>query len=272
MRSASLSAEERQTYERDGLVVPAWRLPEETLARVRSAVDDLLDARPNIRPEFVPLPHVAWDDSPRAKSIAHQFLGFATDPAILDLVEDAIGPDIIFWTAALFCKPALTGAEVPWHQDGQYWPIRPPATCTVWIALDAATPENGCMRYVPGSHNAGYFRHTTDESDGLALNQRIDDPAFDESAAAYDALEAGQISLHDVHLVHGSSPNRSDKRRAGMTFRYMPSTSHYDRDIAMGPVSGLSAVEFKKRPIWLVRGVDRCGRNDFTVGHDGVDA
>jgi ectoine hydroxylase-related dioxygenase (phytanoyl-CoA dioxygenase family) len=54
----------------------------------------------------------------------------------------------------VFCKPPVTGKAIPWHQDGQYWPIRPIATCSVWIALDDATPENGCMRYIPGSHKA----------------------------------------------------------------------------------------------------------------------
>jgi ectoine hydroxylase-related dioxygenase (phytanoyl-CoA dioxygenase family) len=50
----------------------------------------------------------------------------------------------------VFCKPAVIGHEVPWHQDGQYWPIRPRATVTAWIALD-----NGCMRVIPGSHRMG---------------------------------------------------------------------------------------------------------------------
>ena len=46
----------------------------------------------------------------------------------------------------------LDGHATPWHQDGQYWPIRPLATCTVWLAIDDANIENGCLRFIKGSH------------------------------------------------------------------------------------------------------------------------
>ena len=81
-------------------------------------------------------------------------------------------------------------------------------------------------------------------------------------------LQAGQISLHDVELVHGSQANTSGRRRAGYAIRYMPSTSLYDRSLVMGGASKSTPVEFKQRPIWLLRGEDRCGRNDFAVGHE----
>ena len=58
------------------------------------------------------------------------------DEEILDRVSDLIGPDILLWSSGVFCKPPEVGLTVPWHQDGQYWPIRPLATCSVWIALD----------------------------------------------------------------------------------------------------------------------------------------
>jgi hypothetical protein len=75
------------------------------------------------------------------------------------------------------------------------------------------------------------------------------------------------LSLHDVLLAHGSEPNTSSRRRAGLTFRYMPSTSHFDRTRSVAKVSSIVPVEFAGRPIWLVRGIDRCGRNDFATGH-----
>jgi len=67
--------------------------------------------------------------------------------------------------------------------------------------------------------------------------------------------------------VHGSQPNRSNRRRAGFAIRYMPATAHYDRSLPMGSASSTVPVEFAQRPIWLVRGVDRCGHNDFDIGH-----
>ncbi|MBI1310138.1 hypothetical protein GC176_02435 [bacterium] len=55
------------------------------------------------------------------------------DEEILDIVEQLIGTDIVLWGCQAFCKPPGDWMEVPWHQDGNYWPIRPLATCTLWI-------------------------------------------------------------------------------------------------------------------------------------------
>ncbi len=258
---------EVETFRRDGLVMPDFRLSVERQGRLQEAAARLVAARPEIRPEFIPNPHVPWNDAADTRAIAAEFLACATDPAILDLVESVLGPDIIFWAAALFCKPPREGREVAWHQDGVYWPIEPPATVTVWVAIDAATPENGAMQYLPGSHALGVLPHEQSDRDGLVLNTAVVESAVDTSTAAWVRLEAGAVSLHDIHLVHGSPPNRSDRRRAGLTLRYMPSASHFDRNRAMGAASNTAPVEFARRPIWLVRGVDRCGLNDFTTGH-----
>ena len=125
----------------------------------------------------------------------------------------------------LVVPPARIGREVPWHQDGEYWPIRPRATCSVWIALDPATPENGCMRYLPGSHAAGSaYPHRDAMRPDRVLGQEIEPASFDAAPARDDVLDAGQFSLHDIFLVHGSAHNRSAQRRAGFVVRYMPAS------------------------------------------------
>jgi hypothetical protein len=103
--------------------------------------------------------------------------------------------------------------------------------------------------------------------EGLVLNTAVVESAVDTGTARSISLAAGQVSLHDIHLVHGSPPNLSAERRAGLTLRYMPATSHFDRHRNMGAASNTAPVEFARRPIWLVRGVDRCGLNDFSAGH-----
>ena len=262
----ALTPEEIEKYHREGQVTPASRLPSNRLERMRRSLDSLVEAHSNARPDFIALPHVPWE-GPGGVDIAREFFEYVTDVMLLDLIEQLIGPDIIMWASSVFCKPAQHGLEVPWHQDGQYWPIRPHATVTAWIALDDATPDNGCMRIIPGSHRMGDFSHEQSDREDLVLNNVLNDPRIDLSAAYDVALEAGQISLHDVGIVHGSKPNTSGKRRAGFAIRYMPTTSHYDRDLKMGSGSVTAPVEFKKRPIWLVRGIDRCGKNDVQVGH-----
>jgi len=234
---------------------------------MRESLDKLLRDNARLAPETLVCPHIPYGKT-HDEAAAARWLEYARHPGILGLVSQLIGEDIILWGSQVFCKPALTGKEIPWHQDGQYWPIRPIATCSVWIALDDAMPENGCMRYIPGSHaNGGIYRHRVTDRSDVVLNQEVEPSQFDAASGRDDALKAGQFSLHDVYLIHGSNANRSPKRRAGFVIRYMPATSVFER--ATGDEHVQSGVTFSmsKRPVWLLRGKDRSGRNDFTVGH-----
>ena len=97
------------------------------------------------------------------------------------------------------------GFETPWHQDGHYWPIRPLATCTVWVALEPSTRANGCLRVIPGSHAAKALHpHLHEDRQDVTLNQRLAAGAFSEDAAVDVELAPGQMSLHDVYMVHGA--------------------------------------------------------------------
>ena len=261
-----LSSSEIATYHRDGLVLSPFRIPDDRLMRMRASLDRLLDAKAEIPPESLICPHIPAGTR-HDQSAAAQWFDYCTDPRVLDLVEQLIGPDIILWGSQVFCKPARTGREVPWHQDGQYWPIRPLATCSVWIALDDVDAENGCMRYIPGSHaSRTVYRHRVSDRAGIVLNQELDAPEIDLTSTRDDCLRAGELSLHDVYLVHGSAPNRSLRRRAGFVIRYMPATSRFDRTSDRRQSQAGVAFSLSHRPIWLVRGIDHAG-NDFVAGH-----
>jgi len=264
---AQLSKQEIDTYRDEGLVIPQYHLPATLLAELREDCEKLIRDNPEVRPEQLVNAHLEKLPG-RGQGLigGGKILRYGTLPDILDLVEQLIGPDIILWGSNLFAKPPGVGMEVPWHQDGHYWPIRPLAAITVWIALDDSTTENGCMRYIPGSHKSGVLSHHMDERREIVLSQAIQDDLFDESTAEDDVLAAGQISLHDAYLIHGSRVNRSPKRRAGLTFRYMPATSHFDRSIAPYVSKGINA-DFAERPLFQVRGVNRHPQNDFQVGH-----
>lgn len=257
-----LTEDEIAIYQRDGLVVPRRRILPERLKELRGALEAVIAANPGVRGERLIGAHVEKQSDDGLKG-HHAFLELARDDLILDCVEAAIGPDIILWSTHIFCKPAGDGKEVPWHQDGQYWPIRPLATCSVWIALDDVTLENGAMGYIPGSHrDEKLLSHHKDAGTHLALDHVLDADHVDEAKARSNVLEAGQFSLHDVYLVHGSPPNRSPHRRAGLVLRYMPATSLFDRSIHRPEIR----VDFPSMPIFLVRGVDRHGGNSFRVG------
>lgn len=266
-RTAILAENEIARYRADGIVIPRHRLSAERIDRLRATLDRLIAENPGIRPERLVSVHIEGQNSEGVRGSA-DFLELAREPAILDMVEQLIGPDIILWGCQIFCKPGGDGMEVPWHQDGHYWPIRPLATCTVWVALDASTAENGCLRVIPGSHRQRIlFDHMREDRTDLVLTQRVADGQFDPATAMDVELAPGEMSMHDVHLIHGSNPNRSTRRRAGVAIRYMPATSLFDRTLMPRSAASGYTIDFANRPIWLLRGVDRTGRNDFAVGH-----
>jgi ectoine hydroxylase-related dioxygenase (phytanoyl-CoA dioxygenase family) len=202
-----------------GYVIPDFRLPESVVEDLRADHARLVTRHPELRQYCPNLLHYDL-----------RFLEIARTPEIVAMVSQILGPDLALWNSSLFAKPATDGKRTPWHQDGQYWPIRPLATCTVWIALDDSTTENGCLRVIPGSHHGQKLRaHRKLEGDDATLNQELLASEYDESTAADLVLEAGQRSLHDVFLLHGSEPNNSPHPRRGMTLRFMPTTSVFDR-------------------------------------------
>lgn len=262
-----LSAQEIEHYQQHGYVVPRFAFDEDRIAALRAALDELLVRNPGIRPEQLVSVHIAGRNAEGVHG-SEAIFELALDPALLDCVEALIGDDIILWGCQAFCKPAGDGMEVPWHQDGHYWPIRPLATCTVWIAIDDSTVENGCLRLVPGSHaERRLYDHVTDDRDHLTLNRTVLPEHLSASEMVDVELRAGQMSLHDVYMLHGSNPNHSTKRRAGLAIRYMPSTSHFRRDLYETTAARGYLVDFATRPLWLLRGIDRCAKNDFSIGH-----
>lgn len=258
----ALSRREIDCYEREGLVIPDFRLAAHKLDTLRGALDEVIAMNPQVPPEKLISPHIEGHSEEGTRG-HRAFLDFAHDDSILDLVEDLIGPDLILWGCAIISKVPGEGKAVPWHQDGHYWPIRPISNCSVWVALDDSTVANGAMQYIPGSHDGTAYSHHNDDGEHLALNQVLDGGQVEESTAKSVELQAGQVSLHHVHLVHGSPPNTSPQRRGAVIYRYMPATSHFDRAI---PTKSPGFANYADRPIWLVRGEDRTGKNDFRVG------
>ena len=267
-----LTDDEIETYHRDGLVIPSqFRLSTEQLEDIDSLYTQLLqDNRetPDFSADFILGPHL---DASGAYGVKGDpaWLDIIRNPDILDLVEQLIGPDMVLWGVTIFGKPAHHGKATPWHQDGDYYPIEPLETITVWISLDGSTPEQGCMRYIPGSHrDHQIYAHHFEHRDDYTLAQVIDDDQVDFSRACDIVLEAGQLALFDVYLVHGSAPNLSNKRRMGLVFRIMPATSFYNHNSGKIKEEAGSPHGYSNRALFLLRGEDKSGRNDFDRGHE----
>ncbi len=143
-------------------------------------------------------------------------------PRIVACIKDLIGENVIGWGSHFFCKMPGDGKRVSWHQDSSYWPLTPSMAVTAWLAIDDASIENACMRYIPGSHHLGHLTYTLSENDeGNVLNQTVVD-AETLGEPVNVELKAGEISIHSDLLLHGSEVNQSSKRRCGLTLRYCP--------------------------------------------------
>lgn len=172
-----------------------------------------------------------------------------SDPRILDYVEDLLGPNFYLWGSGFFSKEPKSLDVVSWHQDAPYWPLAPHNTVTVWIAFTDVDEANGAMRVIPGTHKAGLIEHSVSSDPNNVLASELGNGAFREEEAVSLLLKAGQISIHDDAIVHGSQANHSDRWRIGLTIRY--SSTEVKCDLSKWP--GFTA--------YLLRGVDEFNHN-----------
>jgi hypothetical protein len=149
---------------------------------------------------------------------------------ILDAVESCIGPDILVWSSAFFIKDGSDTDRgdpsfISWHQDSVTYGLAGDELVSAWIAFSDADPENASMRFLPGSHRGGLVKHrfAADPANMSSLGETID--GIDESAAVDLTLKAGEMSLHNIHLIHASGVNRTTRRRIGYVVRYIPPTT-----------------------------------------------
>lgn len=132
------------------------------------------------------------------------------DKRLLDILEKILAPDIEFLSDKVVFKSESMTFASPWHQDWHYW--HGAHKHSIWIALDDATVENGCLKLFPGSHKSAIV-HDGDASDGHGFGNRLRPDAIDESLAVTAEVEAGgAVFFHDLTL-HASHPNRSGEER-----------------------------------------------------------
>jgi non-heme Fe2+,alpha-ketoglutarate-dependent halogenase len=209
-----LTPEQVADFHRDGCVFPFRVLSTEQAAHYRRCLErhEAIAGEPlqgNLRHKTHLL--FTWADE-----LVH-------NDAILDAVSDVIGPDILCWTTNFFIKERSSPGYVSWHQDSTYWGLDPDDVVTAWVAFTDATPENGYMQFIPGTHKVEQLPHLdTFHRDNLLSRGQEIAVEVDRSKAVGIALKAGEMSLHHIKLVHGSEPNRSADRRIGLAIRYIP--------------------------------------------------
>jgi phytanoyl-CoA hydroxylase len=175
-------------------------------------------------------------------------------PAVVDALTDVIGPNVKMMQSMLFFKaPGHPGQA--WHQDEAHIPTRDRSLTGVWIALDDATVENGCLWVIPGSHRAGVLHPVRPH----------DDPRFDPTPEAFGfahgddeavpvELPAGAALVFNGHLLHRSLPNHDPLRmRRALVNHYMSAESLLPW-LPPGPGETMATADC--RDVLLVAGTD----------------
>lgn len=202
-------------FDRDGFVVVRQLLPAEDFQRLKSELDryvaEVVPTLPDSaafflekgRPETLKqLQHMGHDPF---------FREYPRHPTWSSLAASLLGEPAEGQEPEWFNKPAGTTSPTPPHQDNYYFCLAPPQVLTIWMALDPVDEENGCLRYVPGSHRFGFRPHG--RSNILGFSQGITDfGTADETREVAVPLQPGDVVAHHGNTIHRAEPNRSATR------------------------------------------------------------
>ena len=219
-----MTSDLRQEYDENGYVIVRNAIDAGLARETAEHVHWLAKKHPDTRPEQ--LHHELLVTDP----FMHRLVG---DERLLDIVEQFIGFNIALFAAHYIAKPPQHGQEVLWHQDGTYWPLEPMEVTTIWLAATESNRENGCLRVLPGTQNNRLLSRAElqDVDDGKnVLASGIHPSQIDDSHVVDLELAAGDVSIHNPKIIHGSKPNTSDKWRIGLTLRYIPTSTWVKRE------------------------------------------
>jgi ectoine hydroxylase-related dioxygenase (phytanoyl-CoA dioxygenase family) len=224
----ALSPEQLGFYAENGYVVVHEILPPDVLAAVREAISRAVGEA-----EFGSkgAANALYEPGDNKTAVAHAplrklnalvpndpfFHSVAASPAILDVVTQLTGNPrrIMLYSDQVFLKPAHCGSAKPLHQDNSYFRVTPHSHgVTCWIAVDDATEENGCMRYIPGSHKLGLLPHKS--LDPIHLTPE----AANLGREVPVPVPAGTAIFHHLLALHSSEANRSANSRRAWALHY----------------------------------------------------
>lgn len=154
------------------------------------------------------------------------FGSVANNETITAVAEQLLGEHLKLLRSAAMFKPPSVGSEKGLHQDAAYYPIQPRDHLTVWIALDEATPENGCMTVIPGAHKDGMLEHAADEYETDIV---IQDTEYDESELVELPMEPGDALFTHCLVPHYTAPNTTDQWRRALIMSYMDARSRFTK-------------------------------------------
>jgi len=223
----------RESFHRDGFVTLRGFLSGEELAEllanlgryIREVVPTLTDGvfyEDKARPETL---KQMQDLHERDDYFEKLFYGSKFEA----LAGGLLGGPVVGKNLQYFDKPPGVGRATPAHQDGYYFMIEPCEAITMWVALEQVDEENGCVRYVRGSHVKGVRDHARTQT--LGFSQSIIDYGRVEDLAAEVAVpaQAGDLLAHHALTIHRADGNHSATRtRKALGFVYYAAEAKQD--------------------------------------------
>ena len=225
---ARLEPDDIERFREQGYLAMEGVLAPEDVAQCAAALDDLSRRRPEgvgvqDEPYYQQSGRDAGPHEPelRVRKLwkfagVDPILGAAVvAPRMTAILDQLVGPGARLIQDMALMKPPHRGAEKPWHQDNAYFDWTPlEGVVGVWIALDPATVENGCMQIVPGSHRQGPTPHYH------VRDCQMVDQESRAAKAEVVPLASGGALFFSALLHHGTPPNRSPDRRRALQFHF----------------------------------------------------
>ncbi len=189
-------------------------------------------------------------------------------PAITERLAQLLGPDLLVWRSQLFYKGPHSPA-IQWHQASTFMvedyldpAIFPPNRnemfqLTVWVAVDDAKPENGCLQFVRGSHDRVHTIKFGGEEGFYNANFSLE---FDRDPGQMVTIpcKSGQFIIFAERCIHGSPPNHTDRHRLAFNARVIPtSIPVYTNKEKYRSVYNGGVYHLKDWGVALLRGEDR---------------
>ena len=216
-----LTVEQLAFFEENGYLAGVRVLRNEQIDALRSELRDVADPAHPGHDLFYEFHSNESADPSRvlfhalgAWRIAPGFHDLLWHPAVTMPCAQLLGGAVRFWHDQIFSKPPRHGGVVAWHQDYSYWTrTEPIAHLTCWIGLDDSTRENGCVRYVPGSHRWGLLPRPALAGDIDAIRAALTPAHRDRFTPVAVEMQAGEASFHHPLMLHGSYDNRTETPR-----------------------------------------------------------
>jgi 2-oxoglutarate-dependent dioxygenase len=214
----------KKRYDREGVVELGRVLDSTDVDRLRSLVDRLIfnDGAPSSAVRD--LSEISGEEkSFRVMQLVNvyqlnsAFAAVFGRSDIVEIVEGILRSPVGILRDQVFYKPPKVGGEVYMHQDNRYWHLDPPKAATLWIALDDATLETGCVHFIKGSHKIGRVDHRR-ACDGRSV---LLEAVANKSDSIPIEVRAGHATLHDCQILHWSPENRSTVPRRAYTVQYV---------------------------------------------------